>query len=214
MRKNSQSFNKWKVYVLTFCYYMALHSMRMTYSHIVPSFKEAFHQSNLYIGIFDASIYIALSLGFFLRFLLKDKQHLLRSFFVYTTLACLGYLLIPVISISLEQNVTNNSIFQKILPGVGLLIFGFCQFAVWPTFMSLINRHFSIKSEGTALGIWSANGDVGNIIGFSLSGLIVDNLSCRWEVAMIVVAIFCWVLGLVVYLFIDEIPFEQDNALI
>lgn len=83
-------------------------------------------------------------------------------------------------------------------------MFGFCQFAAWPTVMILINQHFNIKSEGTALGVWSAHGDVGNVVGFSIAGLMVDNLSYRWEVAMIAVTVLCWVMAWMLYVFIEE----------
>lgn len=79
--------------------------------------------------------------------------------------------------------------------------------------MILINEHFNIKSEGTALGVWSAHGDVGNIVGFTIAGLIVDNLSYRWEVAMIVVTILCWTMALILYLFTDEDHIEDGNTL-
>lgn len=88
--------------MVTFCTYVALHSMRMTYSHVVPQFKEVFQQTNLYLGLFDASIYLALSFGFSLRFLLEGKRHLLTSFILFMSLACLGYLFIPVSSLLLE----------------------------------------------------------------------------------------------------------------
>lgn len=80
---------------------MTLHSMRMTYSRIVPQFKEAYQQSNLFLGIFDAAIYIALGFGFLFRFVLEDRKKLLKFFLIYMTLACIGYLFIPVSSLFL-----------------------------------------------------------------------------------------------------------------
>lgn len=54
------------------------------------------------------------------------------------------------------------------------------------------------------MGIWSANGDLGNIIGFALCGILVDSLDCRWEIAMIVAAAFNWTMALVVFTFVKE----------
>lgn len=138
----------------------------------------------------------------------------MRSFFVCISLACLGYLIIPLSSILLNSKVTTNLFFQTILPGFGLLLFGFWQFAAWPTLMTLINEYFNVRSEGTALGLWSANGDFGNIIGFILSGLIIDSFSFRWEVAMLVAAVFCWAMALIVYLFVKEKPLEENDSIV
>lgn len=206
--ETSQRYQKWKTYVLTFSSYMTLHCMRMTYSHILPNFKQTFHQTNLFLGLFGACIYLALGLGFLLRFTIEDKKNIVKSFFFCITLACLGYLIIPLSSILLNTKITANYLFQTILPGLGLLLFGFWQFAAWPTLLTLINYYFNVRSEGTYLGFWSANGDFGNILGFTLSGLLVDTFSVRWEVAMIVAAFFCWIMALVVYLFIEERPIE------
>jgi hypothetical protein len=64
--------------MLTFSAYMALHAMRMTYSEIKPYFKVTFGVSNLMLGFLDATIYLALALGFGLRFLISSKKIMLR----------------------------------------------------------------------------------------------------------------------------------------
>lgn len=59
---------KWQIFALTFLSYTTLHSMRMGYAQVKPEFQSAFHISHLQLGIFDASIYLALALGYFLRY--------------------------------------------------------------------------------------------------------------------------------------------------
>lgn len=54
------------------------------------------------------------------------------------------------------------------------------------------------------MGIWSANGDLGNIVGFALCGILVDSFSFRWEIAMIVAAAFNWIMALIVFVFVKE----------
>ena len=51
------------------------------------------------LGILDATIYMALALGFGLRFLISSKKIMLREYFVFTTIAILGFLVIPVTSL-------------------------------------------------------------------------------------------------------------------
>jgi sugar phosphate permease len=84
------------------------------------------------------------------------------------------------------------------------LVFGFCQFPAWPTLLTLTSEHFNLEKEGTAIGTWSANGDLGNIVGFALAGFIVNGLNFRWEVAMIVAAALKFIMGLIVYFFLKE----------
>lgn len=70
--------------------------------------------------------------------------------------------------------------------------------------LTLTNEHFDLKKEGKAMGIWSANGDLGNIVGFALCGILVDSFSFRWEIAMIVAAAFNWIMALIVFVFVKE----------
>lgn len=62
------TFVKWQTYILTFTSYVALHTMRMSYSQVKSEFKTSFQQTNLFLGLFDALVYLALGTGFFFRF--------------------------------------------------------------------------------------------------------------------------------------------------
>jgi MFS family permease len=119
-------------------------------------------------------------MGFFFRFLLQGKKNLKLSLLLFLTIACIGYLYIPISSLILKDTVKDNFFLQKFMPGVGLLIFGFFQFPAWPTLLTLTNEYFNLDTEGTAMGIWSANGDLGNIVGFGMCGLLVDSWQWRW----------------------------------
>jgi sugar phosphate permease len=94
------------------------------------------------------------------------------------------------------------------------MLFGFFQFPAWPTLMTITSQHFDIKSEGKALGVWSANGDFGNILGFAISGIIVDTLSLRWEIAMLIAAAINWSLALSVYFLVDDNYHRESTSLV
>jgi sugar phosphate permease len=196
--------DKWKTYIITFIDYFCLHNMRMSYSQVKPNFQSSFDQSNFWLGLFDALVYLALGMGFFCRFLLEGKKNLLKSYIIFITIACAAYLVIPVVSLTLGNQVKDSYLLQEIVPGVGLLVFGFCQFPAWPTLLTLTSEHFNLEKEGTAIGTWSANGDLGNIVGFALAGFIVNGLQFRWEIAMIVAAGLKFFMGLVVFFFLEE----------
>ena len=96
---------------------------------------------------------------------------------------------------------------QKILPVIGLSVFGFFQFAAWPSLLTLTNQYFDLKKEGAAMGFWSSNANIGNILGFALTGLIVDVMQLGWEIAMIVVACLQLFIAFEVYINVSEHPY-------
>ena len=94
---------KWKTYLITFIDYVALHNMRMSYSQVKPDFQKSFGQTNLYLGLFDALVYLSLGMGFFFRFLLEGKKNLLKSYIIFITIACAAYLVIPILSLVVNE---------------------------------------------------------------------------------------------------------------
>ena len=119
--------------------------MRMAYAQIKPEFKEAFQQSHLFLGLFDAAIYLSLGVGFLTRFYFSTKKHLIDVYFIFMSIASAAYLYIPLSSIFLGDRVQGSFLLKEVLPGVSLLVFGFCQFPAWPTLLTIINRHFLVE---------------------------------------------------------------------
>ena len=107
-----------------------------------------------------------------------------------TIISVLGFLVIPIISLTQNMYLISNNIFlQQYLPIIGLAIFGFFQFTAWPTLLTITNQYFDLKKEGAAMGFWTSNANIGNILGFALTGLIINVFQFSWEVAMILIAI-------------------------
>jgi sugar phosphate permease len=174
------NWQRWKVYLLTFLCYVSIHNMRMSYSQVKSDFKSDFQQSDLFLALFDALVYLSLGTGFFFRFLLQGKKKMLNSLLMFLGIACIGYLIIPINSLLFKEKAQDSYFIKEILPGMGLLIFGFFQFPAWPTLLTITSQEFELNGDGTAMGIWSANGDLGNIVGFALTGFLVSNLEMRW----------------------------------
>ena len=63
------------------------------------------------------------------------------------------------------------------------------------------------------MGVWSANGDLGNIVGFAMTGLLIDQFEFRWEYAMIIAAGFNFVMILLIVTFVKEKEKERVNPL-
>lgn len=181
---------KWKTYVLTFIAYVSLHTMRMSYSQIKSDFQHDFQLSNFFLGLLDACVYISLSCGFFFRFLLQGRRTMISTYMVFVTVASISYSIVPLVSLLAGPNIESSSLLQYYVPALCLLFFGFFQFPAWPTLLTITSKHFSLTKEGREIGFWSANGDVGNIVGFAMSGLIVNALDLGWETAMLLAALF------------------------
>ncbi len=96
------------------------------------------------MGLFDALVYLYLGMGFFFRFLLEGKKNLLKSYIIFITVACAAYLVIPLLSLLANEQVQDNYFLKEIVPGAGLLVFGFCQFPAWPTLLTLTSEHFNL----------------------------------------------------------------------
>ncbi len=60
------------------------------------------------------------------------------------------------------------------------------------------------------MGIWSANGDVGNIFGFFLGKLVLDILEYRWEYVMLIGAGLHLFMSLTVFIVLKEKKPDSD----
>lgn len=138
---------KYLTYFLTFFAYVAIHTMRMSYSFVKPSFEKEFHLDHLFLGLFDGLVYLSLGIGFFMRYLLEGKMAPTLAYLVFGSIASVGYCIIPVLSLADENKISIESSFilQYGLPGLGLIMFGFCQFSAWPVLLFLVNQHFDLE---------------------------------------------------------------------
>lgn len=56
------------------------------------------------------------------------------------------------------------------------------------------------------MGIWSANGDIGNITGFLAATIIINQINARWEFAMLFAAVFNMTMAISVFLLLKSNP--------
>lgn len=63
------------------------------------------------------------------------------------------------------------------------------------------------------MGIWSANGDVGNVLGFFLGALILDIIEIEWEYVMLIGAGLQLFMSFLVFFILKEKPVKVDQLL-
>ena len=63
------------------------------------------------------------------------------------------------------------------------------------------------------MGFWSSNANIGNILGFALTGIILDVFRFSWETAMFVIAAIQVFIAFQVYCGIEENPEELASLM-
>ena len=63
------------------------------------------------------------------------------------------------------------------------------------------------------MGFWSSNANIGNILGFALTGIILDVFRFSWETAMFVIAAIQVFIAFQVYCGIEENPEEPASLM-
>jgi sugar phosphate permease len=91
--------NKQLTFITTFCLYVGIHMMRMSYSFNKSNIKKKFSFDGYFLGILDAFVYISLGIGFFLRYrLIKSANHT-KILLQTSILIGIFFCVIPIISL-------------------------------------------------------------------------------------------------------------------
>jgi sugar phosphate permease len=130
---------KLKAFILTFIAYAMMHSLRTGYSYSKPYFKAEFGFSNSYLALMDSSIYIAMGIGFFLRYFFIIRKGILFSFFYTGIIFLTAFALFPLLAIANLINDSNSQAISLVL----MILFGFFQMHYWPVLLLIINDYFT-----------------------------------------------------------------------
>lgn len=86
------------IYILTFFTYATIHMMRMTYSFNKHSIETTFKISDLVLGLLDSLMFIALSVGTFLRYELMTDKRLALVCLKTSIVVALTYAVLPMVA--------------------------------------------------------------------------------------------------------------------
>lgn len=86
------------IYILTFFTYATIHMMRMTYSFNKHSIETTFKISDLVLGLLDSLMFIALSVGTFLRYELMTDKRLALVCLKTSIVVALAYAVLPMVA--------------------------------------------------------------------------------------------------------------------
>jgi sugar phosphate permease len=78
-------------------------------------------------------------------------------------------------------------------------VFGFFQLSFFPATLTIFSNQFNVKDDGKMVGIWSSKSNAGNIVGFFMANLFVENLKIRWEYTMIICSALLIIVVILLY---------------
>jgi sugar phosphate permease len=112
------------------------------------------------MGIVDALLLSFLGIGHFLHALYPIKKPVM-SLWIAMILCGINYEMIPLtLGIKPLANIYVLCICMSLN--------GFLQSYTWPNLLMIINSKFSSDKNAALLGFWSANANVGNILGYGV----------------------------------------------
>lgn len=174
------------VFILTFATYATVHMMRTTYSFNKHSFQSVFGISDFFLGCVDSLIYLTLAIGIFLRYSILNSNKPVQACLYTAIPTIIGFTVIPVISLLRHDTKEGTgSVLDYILIGGSFAMFGFFQLSFFPATLTIFSNSYTVKNDGKLVGIWSAKSNTGNILGFLLANLLVQQFDIPWEYTMI-----------------------------
>ncbi len=199
----SEPMNKTTVYLITFLAYVGVHTMRMSYSFAKPSIQRDLGLDKSFMGLLDFLPSFSIGLGFALKYVIQSqvKEKPTKLYLTFVSVASLSFAVFPILSLFMEF----SQVTGKIILAAGLIFFGFFQFPAWPVLLLLISQYYSFKSDSFNMGFWSANGDLGNVVGFLVSTLLVTTLNVTWQVPLILFSAYAIFASILLYLKVEEV---------
>jgi len=90
---------KYLTYIITFFAYVAVHVMRMSYSFNKSRIKDRYGIDPYFLGILDGCIYLAIGVGFFLRYKITRSDNLTRNYLITAIIVSASFSVIPLLSL-------------------------------------------------------------------------------------------------------------------
>jgi sugar phosphate permease len=152
------------------------------------------------LGIVDALMLGFLGVGHFMHAVRSIKKPV-YSLYIGMVLCGINFTLIPLfMKLSLSWG---NFLILCILMSFN----GFLQSYTWPNLLMIIHSKFDPEKYTVLLGFWATNANVGNIIGYALSILLIA-VGCDscWELQLIIAAIYAIINGFIIGVRFTEIP--------
>lgn len=150
------------------------------------------------MGIVDALMLCFLGIGHFYHAVRPIKQPVL-SLWIGMILCGINYELIPLSMLS-------SSLANIYVLSVIMSINGFLQSYTWPNLLMIIHNNFNPDKYAVLLGFWSANANIGNILGYGIFEILHAGGVMDWQYGLTICAIYAAVNGVYIGWRFEELP--------
>lgn len=161
---------KWQIRILltTWITYASFYLLRVNIAVAIPGITEEFGISKLAIGGVLSALFFAYAIGQFINGQLGDR-------FSAKKLVAVGLLGSAILNVIF--GFTGNFLGGMILIWA---LNGFFQSMGWAPTIRIVANWFPVSKRGQAAGILGSSYQIGNVISWALSGLVVGLLGWRW----------------------------------
>ncbi|EGR32416.1 major facilitator superfamily protein, putative, partial [Ichthyophthirius multifiliis] len=202
LSQQSLKANQIFVFIFTFLCYSAVHSTRTAWSVSKGNFQHKIQCSKSFLGWMDFCFLFSYAMSLKIGGSLGDRINLIYYLSIGMILSSIFLSLDSLIGIS---NFPNEALFL-----IFMSLNGIFQSTAWPGLLSTMGNWFGKGNRGLMMGIWSANSNIGNIIGQLIGQLTIDIYKWGWEYCLLISSLFLLLMGILVLLFLQPYP-EKSN---
>ncbi|CAA93414.3 Major facilitator superfamily (MFS) profile domain-containing protein [Caenorhabditis elegans] len=207
--------NQYIVFIHTFFSFAMIHATRKTLATVKPSiihtwtsnstgtpFMESEEHATRFLGVLDTSFMITYAIGLFVSGTLGDH---------YNPRKMLSFgMAMSAISVFCFGFLTEKYHFYSAPLYIFLWICnGFSQSVGWPIEVAIMGNWFGKDARGTVMGIWSACGSTGNIIGTLIAS---HALSLGYEYPFLIICSLLLGYSMIVYWQLPSAPWDIDHS--
>lgn len=158
----------------------------MGLSFVMADIEKTFSIGHIELGAVQASTYIMIGLGY-MYLMFRPVKKALPEYLLNMGLA--GALFV------LWGLWTWRGLNKPWVLMVFLAICGFVQAVAWPVCIKIMYQSFTYRENGFFLGLWSASGDMGNILSFYFNTLLVYSLHLPWESCIVLAGLLTLIMA-------------------
>ncbi|KAF1758422.1 hypothetical protein GCK72_014880 [Caenorhabditis remanei] len=205
--------NHYFVFFHTFFSFALIHATRKTLATVKPSiiltwtnnstgspFMESEEHATRFLGLLDTSFMITYAMGLFISGTLGDHYNPRKMLSVGMAMSafsvfCFGFL------------TETYHIYSAPLYIFLWIMNGFSQSVGWPIEVAIMGNWFGKNARGTVMGVWSACGSTGNIIGTLIASHV---LTFGYQYPFLIICSLLFGYSIVVYWQLPSAPWDLD----
>ncbi|CEP03724.1 unnamed protein product (mitochondrion) [Plasmodiophora brassicae] len=182
-------------FALTFLAYVALHAERKAYTNVKSAAVADWHMTPDALSVLDTTFMLTYAAGLYASGALGDATSpktvllggLLASTFIVMAIGLAGSLGAHLVVVAL------------------MALNGLAQSTVWPNAVAIMAAHFPEASRGSIMGVWSVNGNVGNLLGGMFTGA-AQSSGLSIQATLAVPSVFTMGVAFVVWRYLRSTP--------